>query len=48
MRNPMIHRTGAERRILVVAGEAVGGAALRDLFLGADGEPGAEVLLPFP
>jgi hypothetical protein len=48
----MTYRTGAakagRRRILVVATEAVGGAALRDVILGAVGEPGAEVLVIAP
>jgi hypothetical protein len=52
MRNQTIQRTGpaqvGTRRILVVATEAVGGAALRDLILGADGQTGAEVLVIAP
>jgi hypothetical protein len=52
MRTQIIHRARAaktgRRRILVVATEAVGGAALRDVILGAHGEQDAEVLVLAP
>jgi hypothetical protein len=48
MRTQMNHRTAAEKRILVVATEPVGGAALRDAILGVESEPGAEVLVIAP